>query len=345
MISLGVLLTPIIKKKPMTLEVLRGRSLAVDGFNVLHQFLALIRGRDGKPLSDREGRVTSHLVGLAFRSTRLISDYGIDLVFVFDGSPPTLKRAEVEKRREAKRKAEAAYEEAVYRGDMAEAFSKAVMTGKLTRQGVDDAKRLLSLLGIPWVQAPGEGEAQAAYMAKKGDVWGSNSRDYDSLLFGAPRLVRYLTISGEEWLPSKGRARKLEPELIVLAEFLEHLGITRRQLIDMSILIGTDFNPGVKGIGPKTALKLIKRHGDLENLPKKVFEKVTDQFEEIRMIYLEPDVTDDYTLEHNPLQAEELKRFLCGERDFSEDRVDTLITRMKQKPTQRSLREYVGSPV
>jgi flap endonuclease-1 len=343
MISLGVVLTPIIKKKILTLEDLRGRSLAVDGFNVLHQFLALIRGRDGKPLSDKEGHVTSHLVGLAFRSTRLISDYGMKLVFVFDGKPPELKSDEIEKRRQAKLKAETAYEEAVSRGDMADAFSKAVMTGRLTRQGVDDAKRLLSLMGIPWVQAPSEGEAQAAYMALKGDVWGSNSRDYDSLLFGTPRLIRYLTISGEEWLPSKGRARKLEPELIVLHELLGQLGITRSQLIDLSILVGTDFNSGVKGIGPKTALKLIKRHGKLENLPDEVFTKVTDQFEQIRMIYLKPQVTDEYKVNESPLQDEELKRFLCDDRDFSEERVDTLIKRMRRQTTQRSLREYMGA--
>jgi flap endonuclease-1 len=344
MIPLGVTLTPIIKKRILTLEDLRGRSLAVDGFNVLHQFLALIRGRDGRPLSDKEGHVTSHLVGLAFRSTKLISDYGMKLVFVFDGKPPVLKSDEIEKRKEAKLKAETAYEEAVTRGDMADAFSKAVMTGRLTRQGVDDAKRLLDLLGVPWVQAPSEGEAQAAYMAKKGDVWGSNSRDYDSLLFGTPRLVRYLTISGEEWLPSKGKARKLEPELIELEKLLRELGISRNQLIDLSILIGTDFNPGVKGIGPKTALRLIKRHGTLESLPIEILEKVTRRYDEIRMIYLKPEVTDDYSIEERPLQEENLKRFLCDDRDFSEDRVDTLIKRMRQQNTQRSLREYMGAP-
>ncbi|HUV33511.1 MAG TPA: hypothetical protein VMW22_01170, partial [Candidatus Desulfaltia sp.] len=236
---MGVPLTPIIVKKTLTLGDLKGRSFAVDAFNVLHQFLALIRTRDGTPLMDRDGHVTSHLVGLAFRTTRLISDYGMRLVFVFDGRPPTLKSGEVEKRREARRKAEQEYQEALSRGDVAAAHSKAVMTGRLTGQALEDTKRLLTLLGIPWVQAPGEGEAQAAYMARRGHVWASNSRDYDSLLFGAPRLVRYLTIGGEEWLPSKGRARKLEPELIDLETLLGHLEITREQLIDLSILVGT----------------------------------------------------------------------------------------------------------
>jgi flap endonuclease-1 len=340
---LGVPLTPIIVKKTLKLGDLKGRSFAVDAFNVLHQFLALIRTRDGTPLMDREGHVTSHLVGLAFRTTRLISDYGMRLVFVFDGRPPSLKAREVEKRREARMKAEREYEEAVSRGDKAQAYSKAVMTGRLTGQALDDARRLLDLLGIPWVQAPGEGEAQAAYMARRGDVWAANSRDYDSLLFGAPRLVRYLTISGEEWLPSKGRARKLEPELIELEAMLVKLGITREQLIDLSILVGTDFNQGVKGVGPKTALKLIRRHGSIENLPTEVREKLLG-FGEVRRIYLEPDVTDDYSVKPGRLREDDLRAFLCGERSFSPDRVGTLIERMKTAGRQRSLGDYLGEP-
>lgn len=342
MVSLGVLLTPIIAKKTLSLDDLKGRSFAVDGFNVLHPFLALIRTRDGTPLMDGEGRVTSHLVGLAYRTTRLVSDYNMRLVFVFDGRPPDLKQREVEKRREARRKAEEEYAEAVSRGDIATAYSKAVMTGRLTGEGLDDAKRLLTLLGVPWVQAPGEGEAQAAYMASRGDVWAANSRDYDSLLFGAPRLLRYLTIGGEEWLPSKGRARKLEPELIELEALLAELGITRAQLIDLSILIGTDFNEGVKGVGPKTALKLIRRHGSIEELPEETLVKVPDTYQAIREIYLDPEITETYSLETQGLDEEGLVEFLCGERGFSRGRVETLVKRMRSAASQRSLTDYMG---
>ena len=339
---MGVPLTPIILKQTLSLDDLKGRSFAVDGFNVLHQFLALIRARDGTPLTDSEGRVTSHLVGLAYRTTRLVSDYDMRLVFVFDGRPPDLKRREVEKRREARRKAEEEYAEAVSRGDMATAYSKAVMTGRLTGEGLDDAKRLLTLLGVPWVQAPGEGEAQAAYMASRGDVWAANSRDYDSLLFGAPRLLRYLTIGGEEWLPSKGRARRLEPELIELEALLAGLGITRKQLIDLSILVGTDFNEGVKGVGPKTALKLMRRHGSIEELPEETLAKVPDTYQSIREIYLRPEVTETYSLETRGLDEEGLVGFLCGERGFSRGRVETLVNRMRAAGSQRSLTDYMG---
>jgi flap endonuclease-1 len=138
LVQLGVNLTPIILKRVVGLDTLRGRSMAVDAFNVLHQFLALIRTRDGRPLTDREGRVTSHLVGLAFRTTRLIADHGMRLVFVFDGRPPRLKLAEVERRRALKMKAETEYAEAVEAGDYATAFSKAVQTSRLTSDMIGD---------------------------------------------------------------------------------------------------------------------------------------------------------------------------------------------------------------
>lgn len=338
---MGVNLTPIVLKQITSLEGLGGRSFAVDAFNVLHQFLALIRTREGRPLTDPEGRVTSHLVGLAFRTTRLIAEYRMSLVFVFDGVPPRLKRGEVEKRRALKRRAEAEYAEAVEAGDLATAFSKAVQTGRLDSEMVGDAKRLLDLLGVPWVQAPGEGEAQAAHMAARGDAWAASSRDYDSLLFGAPRLVRYLTIQGQEWLPSKCRARRLEPELIELEALLGHHGISRGQLVDLAILVGTDFNQGVKGVGPKTALKLVKQHGSLERMPDEVRERLPDSLDEIRRIYLEPEVTDDYTVEEGPLLESELFSFLCDERGFSRERVESVVDRMKQSRRQRSMTDWL----
>ena len=339
---MGVNLTPIIEKRVVTLEDLRGRSFAVDGFVVLHQFLALVRARDGQSLMDAQGRTTSHLVGLAFRTTRLVADYGMRLVFVFDGRPPQLKRAEVEKRRENREKFEEEYREAVAAGDYKAAMAKAVMTGRLTGEGIADAKRLLDLLGIPWVQAPSEGEAQAAYMAAKGDVWASNSQDYDSLLFGTPRLVRYITIQGEEWLPSKGRARRLQPEIIELEAMLNTLQLSRGQLIDLGILIGTDFNPGIRGIGPKTALKLLRKHGRLEDLPAEIRDQLTPDIGAIRELYLNPPATDNYTLDEKPVQEEELIRFLCDERSFSRERVETMITRMRKARGQRSLRDWFG---
>ncbi|HVP41029.1 MAG TPA: flap endonuclease-1 [Candidatus Krumholzibacteriaceae bacterium] len=327
---MGVNLTPIIIKKVLSLDDLRGKSLAVDANNYLYQFLALIRTRDGTPLKDKKGNITSHLAGLMFRSTRLIHDYQIKLIFAFDGKPPKQKEQEISKRRQLREKALNEYKQAIEKGDLATAWSKAVMTSRLTTPLIEDAKRLLSLLGIPFVQAPSEAEAQTAYMAKKGDVWAASSKDYDSLLFGAPRLLRYLTIYGREFYPSKGTSKPLKPELMELEKILTHNGITRQQLIDIAILVGTDFNQGVKGIGPKTALKLVKEYGSIENLPAGTKSRLTGNFDEIRSIFLQPSVTDDYALDFGVLQEEALYRFLYEERDFSRERVEVIVERMKE---------------
>jgi len=342
---LGVNLTPIIVKTVLSLDDLRGKSFAVDANNYLYQFLSLIRMPDGTPLQDSHGNITSHLAGLMFRSTRLIHDYNIDLVFVFDGTPPQLKQHEITKRREQREKATQEWKKALQKGDYATAFSKAVMTSRLTQPLIEDAKHLLSLLGIPFVQAPSEAEAQGAYMAIRGDVWAANSKDYDSLLFGAPRLLRYLTISGREFLPSKGISRPLRPELITLNEFLDSCNITREQLVDMAILIGTDFNEGIKGIGPKTALSLIQKHGEIGNLPVEIKSKIeTQDYEAVRRFFQQPQVTSDYTLRYTEVDEDELYHFLCDQRDFSRDRVETVTQRMrafyKKSKRQTELRDW-----
>ena len=327
---MGVNLTPIIVKQILTLNDLRGKSLAVDANNYLYQFLSLIRTRDGTPLKDSNGNITSHLAGLMFRSTRLIRDFNIDLVFVFDGQPPVLKGEEIKKRREQREKAIEEWQQALEARDYAKAFSKAVMTSRLTKSMIEDAKKSLMLLGIPYVQAPGEAEAQTAYMAMRGDVWAASSKDYDTVLFGAPKLLRFLTIHGKEYLPSKGIARPLRPELITLHQFLSHHRITRLQLVDLAILIGTDFNEGIKGVGPKTALKLVKEYGKIENLPSEFLSKIPQQYERVRKIYLYPKTTPEYSLSYGPLCEKELFHFLCDQRDFTRKRVETVVQRMKK---------------
>jgi flap endonuclease-1 len=327
--SLGFNLTPIVIKQRLTLNDLWGRVLAVDGNNMLYQFLALIRMRDGRPFTDSAGHVTSHLIGLVFRTTRLIAEFDIRPVFVFDGKPPAEKMRTLEERHSARAKARREWELAVGRGDYADAWSKAVRMDSLTQEMREDAKRALSLLGIPIVQAPQEGEAQAAHMARRGDVWAANSRDYDSVLFGAPRLIRYLTISGQEYLPSKGVSRPLIPELIDLQKMLTELQITLEQLIDLAILVGTDFNDGVRGIGPKTALKLLQKHHSLENLPLEIKEKLPKNFEVIRTLFSHPEVTNEYVLRFTTADEEGLVKFLCGERGFAADKVNLVIQRMQ----------------
>ena len=324
---MGVLLTPIVVKDTIRLADLRGRRLAVDANGELYQFLALIRLPDGTPLKDARGRITSHLSGLFYRTTRLIADVGLRLVFVFDGHPPAEKTPEISRRRAVRQRYEEEAAAARLAGDFARAYSKSTMTSRLTAEMIADAKQLLRLMGLPVVQAPSEGEAQASHMARRGDVWAAASKDFDALLFGAPRLVRFLTISGREFLPSQGAFRAITPELIDLQRMLDSLDITRTQLIDLGLLVGTDFHPGVRGIGPKKALALVTRYGAIDQMPLEIRDAFGADLNRLRQIFLEPEVEDDYQVTSAESDLEGVVRFLCDEHAFNRDRVIAAITR------------------
>ena len=318
---MGVDLKDIVSRREISLDQLSSKIIAIDAYNTLYQFLSIIRQPDGTPLMDRQGRITSHLSGLFYRNANLM-EKGIKLVYVFDGEPPSLKEMEIKRRTKVKEEALIKYEEALKRGALEEAKRYAQVTAQLKDYMIEDATRLLDLMGIPWIQAPSEGEAQAAHMAAKGDVWAAASQDYDSLLFGAPRLVRNITITGKRKLPRKEVYIEVVPEVVELSQVLSELGITRELLVDIGILIGTDYNPGVKGIGPKTALKLVREHGSLEKISPKIEEAYPDvKLGQIRLIFLKPTVTDAYQLKWKPLDTGGIIDFLCHERDFSEDRV------------------------
>jgi flap endonuclease-1 len=203
-----------------------------------------------------------------------------------------------------------------------------------------EAQRVLGYLGIPWIQAPGEGESQAAFIVRKGDAWATASRDFDTLLFGAPRLLRYLTLTGKKRLPSRGTSVPLEPELIELSRVLSQHGITREQLVDIALLIGTDFNAGIPQVGPKTALKLIVDHQDLEHLPEGIRSQLPANYPQLRDLFLHHPVTEDYDLTPGAVDKEGLVAFLCHERGFAEERVLGVIERLtevQQRQRQRSL--------
>ncbi len=336
---MGVDLGQVVKevRKQVKLEYFTNRKLAIDAYNALYQFLAIIRGEGGEPLMDSRGRVTSHLSGLFYRTVNLL-EKGIEIVYVFDGKPPELKQAEIEKRVQMREKAAELYVEAVKRGDKEGARKYAMLSTRLMDYMVEDAKRLLDLMGVPWVQAPSEGEAEAAYLAVKGFVWAAVSQDYDSLLFGSPRLVRNLTISGRRKLPGKDVYIEVVPEVVPLKELLEHLGITREQLVDIGIMLGTDYNPGgFKGIGPVKALKLIRIYGKLERIPDIKDRLKEIDYESIRKIFLEPKTADpDKDLILGELDEEGIKRFLCDVHDFSEQRVKNAVERVKAKRKVKS---------
>ncbi len=319
------------------LRSLRGRSIAIDGYNSLYQFLAAIRQPDGTPLMDRSGRITSHLSGLFYRTINIM-EYGVKPLYVFDGKPPEMKAEEISRRKKIREDAAKKYEEALRKGDLETARRYAMMSSRLTEDMVEDAKKLLEAMGIPYIQAPAEGEAQAAYMAKKGDVWASASQDYDSLLFGSPRLVRNLTITGKRKLPRKNIYVEIKPEIIELPTLLRELGITREQLIDIAILIGTDYNPdGIKGIGPVKAYKLIKEYKSIDKIPKAILSgEDPEELIRIREYFLSPPVTIEYNIEWREPDLDKINEILVDKHDFNPERVKNATDRL-----MKAYREYI----
>jgi flap endonuclease-1 len=323
---MGVDLGELLSRKKLEIEDLSGRWVAVDAFNTLYQFLSIIRQRDGTPLMDSSGRVTSHLSGILYRTTNLI-EAGVKVVFVFDGVPHPFKAATLQERAEVRAKAQADWDEAKSKGE--DGFKYAQAASRLNQEILDDSKRLISAMGLPIVQAPSEGEAQAAYMAARGDVYIAGSQDYDSLLFGAPRVVRNLAITGKRKLPRKNVYVDVEPEMISLEDELSRLGITRKQLVEIGIMCGTDYNPGLTRVGAKTALKLIRKHSDLESVLSDLGQKI-ENYQEIREFFLNPMVTDEYTIKTGKPDSGEIISFLSGERDFDELRVEKTVQRLEE---------------
>ncbi len=342
---MGVQLKDIIEKREIEIEELSGKKIAIDAFNTLYQFLSIIRDREtGEPLKDSKGRITSHLSGLFYRTINLM-EKGVKPVYVFDGEPPKFKEKTIEKRKEFKQEMMKRYEKALEEGDIEEIRISAQATSVLTEEIVEYSKKLLDAMGVPWVQAPSEGEAQASYMCQKGLVYAAGSQDYDSLLFGSPRLVRNLSITGRRKLPRRNEYIEVKPEIIELDKLLSDLGITREQLIIVGMLIGTDFNPGIKGYGPKKALELVKKCGTLECVLKKVdwdgqFEGEPIEAEDIMDFFLNPPVKD-VEIKFGKPDRERIMKILVDEFEFSEERVKKYIGLLeKSKERQSSLSSW-----
>ncbi|MDD3421295.1 MAG: flap endonuclease-1 [Methanocellales archaeon] len=329
---MGADLRDIIEKKEIELKELFGKTVAIDAYNTLYQFLSIIRQPDGTPLMDSQGNITSHLSGLLYRTTNLIES-GIKPVFVFDGKPPEFKAKTIKERAEIRGAAERRWIMAKTLGEE-DAFKYAQASSKLDSQIIGDAKTLLGYMGIPCVQAPSEGEAQAAFMAINGDADAVSSQDYDALLFGSPKLVRNLTITGRRKLPGKNIYIDVKPEMLELNSILDTLNITSEQLIDIAILIGTDYNDGIKGIGPKTALRLIQKHRAIEVALAELNESV-ENFDTIRESFLYPEITSTYEIDWKKPKEELIIKFLCDQHDFSEERVEKVLERLIEASTQK----------
>lgn len=321
---MGVNLRELVLKHKIELEDLKGKKLAVDAFNILYQFLSTIRQADGSLLTDSKGNVTSHLSGFFYRTINLL-EAGALPCFVFDGKAPEEKARVQESRELIREEARKKHAEAIDKEDLEEARKFAQQTSRLTKEMISESKELISAMGLPWVQAPAEGEAQAAYMCRKGDVWAVASQDYDALLFAAQRLVRNLTISQKKKVAGKEAYTKTEIELIDLSETLNYLQMDIDGFVRMALLIGTDYNPGgVSGIGPKTAIKVI-REGKFDDYKSQIH----GGSDKLKNLFLKPYIIKDYDLNWTKPNPDKIKEILVSRHDFSEERVDAALKRIE----------------
>jgi len=333
-----------IPREKIELQDISGWKLAVDGYNTLYQFLAIIRGPSGEHLKDSKGRITSHISGLFYRNINLM-ELGIKLVYVFDGKPPDLKMEEIERRSAQRREAKDQYLKALQAGDVVQARKFAEASTVLRRDMVADAKELLEAMGIPWVDAPSEGEAQASIMAAEGTVKAVASQDHDSLVFGAPILVRNVTISGKRRLPSKGIVINVVPERITLSSVLSTTGLTREQLVDFAILLGTDFNPdGFEGVGPVRAINYMRKYGKLEEINELKDKLRGVNFQAIRDLYLNAPAVKGVSPVWGTPDRDRILSYLVGEHSFSRDRVEAGLARLhaKKETPSETLEKWFG---
>lgn len=336
---MGVNIFDLVPKHTIELEEFKHKIIAIDAHLVMYQFLSTIRQPDGTLLKDSRGNVTSHLQGIFSRSLNLMQKQ-IKLCYIFDGKPPELKFKEIEKRRALKEKAELLYKEAVKKHDIEEMKKYASRTSRLTEEMINEAKQLIEAMGIPVIQAPSEGEAQASYLVKNGDAYAVGTQDADALMFGAKNIIKNLTISERKKLPGKLSYTKVLPELINLSETLETNKLTQDQLIVLCILVGTDYNQrGIQGIGPKKALKLVHEY---KNNFSKLFShanwnKYFDfSWEEVFKTIKEIPITDKYELKFEAISESKIVNLLCDEHDFSMQRVTDSIKKLSSEVKQQT---------
>lgn len=337
-VKIADLMKPAIKE--ITLANLLRKKIAIDAFNSIFQFLATIRQQDGTPLTDFNGNVTSHLSGLFYRTLNLI-EHDIKPLYVFDGPPHDLKLQTIRERRRIREEQKKKMEDALDDENQEDAKKFAQGTSKLTSEMIEESKLLLTYLGVPYVEAAHDGEAEAARLVKEGIVWATSSQDYDSLLFGAERLIRNLNINRKKKV--RNVVVSVPIEYINLKTALSSLELTQKQLVDIGILVGLDFFPGIKGIGEKTAVKLIQTHGSLEGiiksdaLKKYNTEHLTGEIiAKVRSIFLDiQPPTTPVSIKWKHVNEEKITELLCEQHNFGMERVDNALRKLRQKRSQK----------
>lgn len=345
---MGLNIRDIIPRKEIEIENLKGKLVCVDAFNAIYQFLSSVRQPDGTPLMDSNKKITSHLSGIFYRNISLLNE-GIKLVYVFDGKPPEQKYKTHEKRKEARESAKEKYEEAKSDDDFQGMKRYSSQFIRLDDEMIEESKELLVAMGIPVVQAPSEGEAEAAYLSRvKENVYASVSQDYDSLLFGAKRLVRNLTLARKR--KTFNGYVEVKPELIELDFVLNSLEINLDQLICLGILVGTDYNPrGIPGIGQKKALDIVRKFKQPVLIFESVAEKINslpdeDKFDwkEIFGLFHKPDVKNS-EFEFLNADEEKIKEILVERHEFSVERIEKQLEKLREiklKNQQKNLGKW-----
>ncbi|MCJ1301978.1 Elongation of fatty acids protein 2 [Hypocenomyce scalaris] len=325
-----------------------GRKVAIDASMSIYSFLIAVRS-DGQQLMNETGETTSHLMGMFYRTLRIV-DNGIKPLYVFDGAPPKLKSGELAKRFQRKAEANEAHEEAKETGTAEEVEKFSRRTVRVTREHNEECKKLLKLMGVPYIDAPTEAEAQCAVLARAGKVYAAASEDMDTLCFDSPILLRHLTFSEQ---------RKEPIQEIHLDRVLAGLAMDRKQFIDLCILLGCDYVDPIPKIGPNTALKLIRDHSTLEAVvdfiqkdPKKKYIIPDDwPYKEARDLFFEPDVRQadhpDCDFKWEAPDVDGLVKFLVEEKGFSEDRVRNAAGKLQKnlKTAQQARLEGFFKPV
>ena len=338
---MGLQIGEIITKKEIIFSDLKGKTIAIDAFNAIYQFLTTIRQPDGTPLKDSRGNITSHLSGLFYRNTNLILE-GIKIIYVFDGEAPALKEKTRQNRFDIKQEAREKYEFAKSKEDIEGMGKYAKSLVYLDEQKIKESKELLEAMGIAIIQAPGEGEAQASYLAEQEIVYAAASQDYDCLMFKSPRLIQNLSLARKRKTVSG--YREVFPQIIELKNVFKELEINQEQLICLGILCGTDYNQGgVKGLGPKKSLKFVKEH--------KTKEKIFEAVEKDEKYYLDfnwpeiykeiehPNINKKPKIDFPKINKDKIKKILMNY-DFSEERINNQLIKLekiKEKAKQKTL--------
>jgi len=317
-----------------------GRIVAIDASMFLYQFLIAVRQQGiGGQLTNDAGEVTSHLSGFFYRTIRM-RENGLKPVYVFDGKPPEMKSGELLKRKEKRQKAQKALEEAQKADDTAKVIQQERRLVKAEKWQVEETKKLLKFMGIPYVEATCEAEATCAEMCKAGLVYATATEDMDAMTFGTCKQLRGLHHS---------ESRKQPVKEFTLKKALEQMEFTMDQFIDFCILCGCDYTSTISKVGPKTAFNLISKHKNIETMIKNIDtvkkHPIPADFDYVnaRRMFKAPDVTDCKKLAPLkwPLPDEEgLIGFMCDQKSFSIDRMKKGIERLKKargKSSQKRL--------